>query len=47
VKAIVASGYFEDPVLAHHKEYGFCAVVTKPFRLQQLAHSLQGVIDGR
>jgi PAS domain S-box-containing protein len=30
-KAIVTSGYSTDPVMANFKDYGFCAVIAKPF----------------
>jgi PAS domain S-box-containing protein len=36
VRAIVASGYSNDPVLADPGAYGFCGMVTKPFTVEQL-----------
>ncbi|MEI7730585.1 MAG: ATP-binding protein [Verrucomicrobiota bacterium] len=44
LKAIVSSGYSEDPVMAHHREHGFDAMVTKPYRLQEFTHTLQEVL---
>ena len=41
VKAMVFSGYADDPVMANYKDYGFCAVLTKPF----LKVSLEGVLQ--
>lgn len=33
---IVFSGYSEDPILANHKEYGFCDYLIKPFTINEL-----------
>lgn len=44
VKAIVSSGYSNDPVMSNHEEYGFSAVVTKPFTIEQLAATLQNLL---
>jgi signal transduction histidine kinase/HAMP domain-containing protein len=42
VKAIVSSGYATDPVMANFRDYGFCAVLCKPYRLQELGEVLKG-----
>ena len=47
VKALISSGYAHDPILANFAQYGFCGVVTKPYTVEQLHHTLQGVIHGR
>jgi DNA-binding NtrC family response regulator len=36
VKAIVASGYSSDPVMANYEDYGFLAMVEKPFDAKRL-----------
>ena len=36
VKAIVASGYGSDPVIASHRAYGFTGRIQKPFRIEEL-----------
>jgi len=36
VKAIVASGYSNDPVMAHFQHYGFSGAIRKPFRIDEL-----------
>lgn len=36
VKAIVMSGYSNDPVLAEHRFYGFSGMVVKPFSIEKL-----------
>jgi CheY-like chemotaxis protein len=40
VKAIVVSGYAGDNVLANFRDYGFKAVVTKPFTMNELSATL-------
>jgi PAS domain S-box-containing protein len=40
VTAIVTSGYALDPVMTNFREYGFKAVIAKPFTLQELDHTL-------
>ena len=37
VRAIVSSGYSSDPVMARHHDHGFCAVLAKPYRVEELA----------
>lgn len=35
-RLIVSSGYSNDPVLAHYREHGFCEVLPKPYRRNDL-----------
>jgi len=44
VKAIVSSGYSNDPVMTNFEEHGFKAVVTKPFKSSDLSRILHKVI---
>lgn len=44
VKAIVSSGYSDDPVTVQYKEYGFCGVVMKPYTVQELSETLHTVL---
>ena len=46
VKAIVSSGYSADDVLSDYKKYGFCDMIAKPYRLQDLGNVLSRVIQG-
>ncbi len=47
VKAIVSSGYFHDPVLANYCDYGFKAVLHKPYKsIEELSIVLHDVIKG-
>ncbi len=43
VKAIVASGYCNDPVLSRYSTFGFHGVVAKPFRLTELSEVLNQI----
>ena len=43
-RAIVSSGYSNDPVMADHKKYGFKAAVTKPFLLEDLRYAIERVM---
>ena len=45
-KAVVYSGYSNDPVLANFKQYGFKGVVTKPFEIRDMNEVLQKAING-
>lgn len=44
IKAIVSSGYSDDPVLANFKEYGFRAMIPKPFESRALSRVLYEVL---
>jgi CheY-like chemotaxis protein len=46
VKAIVSSGYSDDPVMAKFSLYGFNDCVAKPYKIQDLSSALQRVIKG-
>jgi signal transduction histidine kinase/ActR/RegA family two-component response regulator len=45
VRAIVSSGYSNDPVMANYPEYGFKAVVAKPYSIEELGKVLESVIS--
>jgi CheY-like chemotaxis protein len=40
VKAIVSSGYSNDPVMANYRDYGFHAVLSKPYLPQEMSKVL-------
>jgi PAS domain S-box-containing protein len=44
VKAIVSSGYVDDPVMARFRDYGFSGVVAKPYTIEELRKAVQDVI---
>jgi nitrogen-specific signal transduction histidine kinase/CheY-like chemotaxis protein len=43
VRAIVASGYANDPVMSNFREYGFLDALPKPYQLKDLVKSLRAV----
>ena len=43
VKAIVCSGYFNDPVMANYKEHGFRGVLAKPYQKQDIERLLKAL----
>jgi PAS domain S-box-containing protein len=45
VKAVVSSGYSDDPVIANYKDFGFKGVIKKPFDIQQLSQVLREVVN--
>ena len=47
VKAIVSSGYSNDPVLANFKHFGFEAVLTKPYKIETLSSTIANIINGK
>ncbi len=44
VKAIVSSGYSNDPVMAQYSRYGFSGVIAKPYRMEDLKAAISGVL---
>jgi len=46
VKAIVSSGYCNDPIMADFRKYGFLGVLPKPYNPGELLRELQRVLEG-
>ena len=46
VRAIVCSGYSNDPVMANFRDYGFEGVVPKPYSPDDLARAVDEVLAG-
>jgi len=44
--AIVSSGYSDDPVMAEFADYGFAAVLRKPYKITELSEVLWSVLHG-
>jgi len=40
VKAIVSSGYSDNPVMANYKDFGFSGVLTKPYAIEDVIKAL-------
>ncbi|MCX6651749.1 MAG: ATP-binding protein [Methanomassiliicoccales archaeon] len=47
VRAIVCSGYCNDPVMSRHAEYGFAAALPKPFRMEELSKVIHETVERR
>jgi len=45
VKAIVSSGYSNDPGVIHYTEHGFCGVVAKPYRIDEIRQQLEEILS--
>ncbi len=46
LKAVVSSGYSTAPAMAHYREYGFDAVVAKPYTVSELRSVLARLLSG-
>jgi DNA-binding NtrC family response regulator len=47
VKAIVSSGYSDDPIMADFEKYGFSGGIAKPYKAAELIKILEAVIKKR
>jgi len=45
VKAIISSGYSNDPIMFEYREYGFRDIVAKPYEIKKLSRVLHKVIS--
>ena len=43
VKAVVASGYSNDPVMSHYQKYGFAAALLKPYTIKEVSEVISFV----
>lgn len=44
IKAIISSGYANDPIMADYQRYGFMGVVSKPYKIDELHEVLRQVL---
>jgi PAS domain S-box-containing protein len=45
IKAIISSGYANDPIMSDYERFGFCGVVTKPYKFDELTEVLNKVVE--
>ena len=45
VRAIVSSGYSNDPIMSNFSEYGFKGVIAKPYKIMELSKVLHKVLN--
>ena len=45
IVAMVTSGYSDNPVMADYQSYGFCGVIEKPYKIDQLVEKLNHLIE--
>lgn len=45
IRAIVSSGYSNDPVMSNFVEYGFAGTVQKPYRINELSEQIMNVLQ--
>ncbi|GAH01504.1 unnamed protein product, partial [marine sediment metagenome] len=46
VKAIVSSGYSNNPIMSDYEKYGFNGIIAKPYEIEELSKTLHGLIMG-
>ena len=46
IKAVVSSGYSNDPVLSSYRDHGFCGILPKPYTRTDLAEALNLIFGG-
>ncbi len=44
-RVLVSSGYSNDPVMAHYRDYGFSGVIVKPYTFSALAEAVHKLIQ--
>ncbi|HBF38562.1 MAG TPA: hypothetical protein DDW50_14745, partial [Firmicutes bacterium] len=47
IKAVVSSGYANDPIISNYEQFGFCGVVTKPYKFDELIKVLNQVVQSK
>jgi CheY-like chemotaxis protein len=45
IKAIVTSGYSDDPIMSDFQKYGFQGILVKPYKIFDLAKILESMFD--
>ena len=47
VRAIVSSGYCNDPIMGDFKKHGFCGVLPKPYTAVEMGKALRAALNGK
>ena len=45
VKAIISSGYADDPIMKEYRDYGFVDAIAKPYKMEQLKELLDALFS--
>ena len=45
IKAVVSSGYASDPIVANYKDYGFSAVLPKPYSIEEVSRVMDDLLQ--
>ncbi len=45
VRAVVSSGYSNDPIMSNYRDFGFKAVLTKPYKISEMQSVLASVLN--
>ena len=43
-RIVVSSGYANDPIMANFGEHGFCGVIPKPYKIEELGKALRDLL---
>jgi DNA-binding NtrC family response regulator len=46
LKGIVSSGYSHDTVMSNYRDYGFIAVLKKPYNIDEIGEVIASVMAG-
>ena len=44
-RAIVSSGYSQDPMMSRYRDHGFCGVVSKPYSVSELTNEIEQALS--
>jgi len=44
VKAVISSGYVDEPIMTNFRDYGFVGAFQKPYRLSEMRQALEGIL---
>jgi len=47
VKAVVSSGYYNDPIMSDYHKYGFAGIIVKPYKAGDLSTAIYQILSGR